>query len=76
MKEKFKPGESKTREGNLDSGVRKGYSEAVTTRSKDEWARDRVRGERGKGQEDAEENGKRVSLRGSGGFNCEQAGDS
>lgn len=35
--------ESQTGEGNLDSGVREGFSEEVTLRLKDEWTGDRGR---------------------------------
>ena len=39
--------ESQTGEGNLESGVREGFSEEVTFRLKDEWTGDRGRGNDG-----------------------------
>lgn len=36
-------------EGAIDPRVREGFFEEVTFKLKDEWARDRVRGRKGKG---------------------------
>ena len=52
-----------TREGNLDLGVREGFSEEVTFRLKDEWARLRVGGWKGEGWVGVEGNSKRISLK-------------